>query len=75
MTIGPPSEVNGEVKGFSLIYSGNFLFEAELSEMGRLRINMGMNPMSFQWHLEQGKSAIINTSHISFSIFFDNQSF
>lgn len=54
LTIGPPSEDTGEVKGFSFVYSGNFLFEAELSEMGRLRINMGVNPMGFQWHLEKG---------------------
>ena len=54
MTLGPPSETHGEVKGFSLIYSGNFLVEAELSEMGRLRLNMGINPMGFQWRLECG---------------------
>ena len=30
VTVGPPSETQGEVKGFSLIYSGNFIFEAEL---------------------------------------------
>lgn len=51
ITIGPPNETQGEVKGFSLVYSGNFLFEADLSELGRLRINMGIHPMGFQWHL------------------------
>ena len=39
------------MKGFSLVYSGNFVFEAELSEMGRLRVNMGIHPMGFQWNL------------------------
>ena len=57
LTIGPPSETTGEVKGFSLIYSGNFLFEAELSEMGRLRLNMGIHPMGFQWYLKKGKAS------------------
>ncbi len=55
VSIGPFSETDGEVKGFSLIYSGNFLFEAEMSDLGRLRINMGINPMGFYWHLEKGK--------------------
>lgn len=51
VTIGLPNETVGETKGFSLIYSGNFLFEADLSELGRLRVNMGIHPMGFQWHL------------------------
>ena len=37
VTIGPPSETRGEVKGFSLVYSGNFILETDLSELGRLR--------------------------------------
>ena len=54
ITLGPPSETTGEVKGFSFVYSGNFLFEAEINEMGRLRVNMGIHPMSSQWHLKPG---------------------
>lgn len=50
--IGSPNETFGEVQGFSLIYSGNFLFEAELSDVGRLRLNMGIHPMGFQWKLD-----------------------
>lgn len=42
-----------QTKGFSLVYSGNFLVEAELSEMGRLRLNIGIHPMGLQWHLAQ----------------------
>jgi alpha-galactosidase len=49
---GTPSEDHGEVKGFSLVYSGNFLVEAEINEIGRLRINMGINPMGLQWNLK-----------------------
>jgi alpha-galactosidase len=59
VTVGPPSETQGEVKGFSLIYSGNFLFEAELGEMGRLRVNMGIHPMGLQWYLKPG--GVFNT--------------
>ena len=54
ITLGPPSETTGEVKGFALVYSGNFLVEAELNEMGRLRFNMGIHPMGLQWDLKPG---------------------
>jgi alpha-galactosidase len=54
ITLGPPSEDYGEVKGFSLIYSGNFLIESEINELGRLRFNMGIHPMALQWHLKPG---------------------
>jgi alpha-galactosidase len=54
ITVGPPNESNGEVKGFSFVYSGNFLVEAELNEMGRLRFNMGIHPMGFGWNLAPG---------------------
>jgi hypothetical protein len=42
------------VRGFSFVYSGNFLVEAEVNEMGRLRINIGIHPMGLQWHLPPG---------------------
>ena len=37
------------------MYSGNFLVEAEVSETGRLRINIGIHPMGFAWHLGPGQ--------------------
>jgi len=55
VTVGPPSETNGEVKGFSLLYSGNFSLEAELSDFGRLRINFGIHPMGLRWRLRRGE--------------------
>jgi alpha-galactosidase len=54
ITVGAPSETDGEVKGFALVYSGNFLVEAEVNEMGRLRFNMGIHPMGLQWYLKPG---------------------
>lgn len=54
ISVGPPDETHGEVKGFSLVYSGNFLVETELSEMSRLRVNMGIHPMGLQWNLKRG---------------------
>lgn len=62
ITLGQPSETSGEVKGFSFVYSGNFLVEAEVTEMGRLRFNMGIHPMGMQWYLKQG--GVFNTPEV-----------
>lgn len=51
---GIPNENFGEVHAFSFIYSGNFLLEAELNEMGNLRINLGIHPNAFRWRLTKG---------------------
>ena len=56
LTMGPPQEEEGECRGFSLVYSGNFLFEVELDDMGRLRANMGIHPLGFGWNLNPGSS-------------------
>lgn len=42
-------EFSGEVIGISLIYSGNFLAQAEADTMGTLRILMGIHPDTFCW--------------------------
>jgi len=47
-------ETTGTVWAFSLVYSGNFMMEAEVTETGRTRINMGINPNTFKWHLPPG---------------------
>lgn len=46
-----PTEDSGECFGFALAYSGNFIATTEISEYGRLRVNMGINPDGFAWHL------------------------
>ena len=50
----PPEEDHGHVYGFALVYSGNFLAEAEVVDVGRLRVNMGVQPSGFTWHLAPG---------------------
>jgi len=47
-------EYNGEVYGFSLVYSGNFTAEAELDQYGAARLVMGINPAGFEWELRPG---------------------
>lgn len=51
----PPAEDHGEVFGFALVYSGNFNAVTEITEFGRLRVNIGINPESFNWHLDNQK--------------------
>ena len=50
----PTTEDHGEVIGLSLVYSGNFLAEAEVDPYGTARVRLGINPEGFRWHLEPG---------------------
>lgn len=50
------TEDYGEVYGFSLVYSGNFLGQAEVDQYKTTRIAMGINPFDFSWLLEPGES-------------------
>ena len=46
------TERSGEAYGFSLVYSGNFLAQAEVDNYQVLRVMLGINPFGFQWKLE-----------------------
>lgn len=50
------NEHQGEVYGFSLVYSGNFLAQVEVDYYDVSRITMGINPFDFNWLLESGES-------------------
>lgn len=47
-------EAHGEVLGFSLVYSGNFLAEVEVDPFGTARVRVGIEPETFAWALEPG---------------------
>ncbi len=49
-------EFQGEAIGFSLIYSGNFLAQAEVDNHDMTRVLLGIHPFGFQWLLEPGQS-------------------
>jgi alpha-galactosidase len=49
-------EAAGQVLGFSLVYSGNFLAEAEVDPFGTTRVRLGIEPDTFTWWLEPGAS-------------------
>ncbi|MGM9630624.1 alpha-galactosidase [Butyricicoccus sp.] len=50
------TEFSGEAIGFSLVYSGNFLAQAEVDSWGTTRVTMGINPFQFDWKLEPGQT-------------------
>jgi alpha-galactosidase len=45
----------GKCYGFSLMYSGNFLAEAELDQYDQLRFVMGINPKQFLYEIAPGE--------------------
>ena len=49
-------EHQGDVYGFSLIYSGNFSIRTEVEQFGTTRVVAGINPANFTWTLEKGES-------------------
>ena len=49
------NENSGEVYGLSLVYSGNFLAQAEVDAYDVTRITMGINPFEFGWTLEENE--------------------
>lgn len=49
-------ETKGECLAFSLIYSGNFLAQAEVDTYDTTRILLGIHPDCFDWKLEENES-------------------
>ena len=50
------NEDDGEAIGFSLVYSGNFLIQAETDTYNNLRIVAGIHPDGFEWKLNPGQT-------------------
>lgn len=50
------SETSGEVYAVNLVYSGNFLAQAEVDGFDNTRVSIGINPFEFTWLLEPGES-------------------
>jgi Alpha-galactosidase len=46
------NEEYGEVYAINLVYSGNFLAQAEVDQFGSTRLSIGINPFEFSWLLE-----------------------
>ena len=50
------TEHSGEVLGFSLVYSGNFLAQVERDNFDVARVTLGIHPEGFCWTLKRGES-------------------
>jgi alpha-galactosidase len=61
-------ESHGEVYGFSLIYSGNFLAQAEVDQYASTRVQIGLTPFDFSWRLESGASFQAPEAVLVFSV-------
>jgi len=48
-------EDQGDAYGFSLVYSGSFVAQAEVDQFRTTRVSMGINPFDFEWRLEAGE--------------------
>jgi alpha-galactosidase len=60
-------EAHGEAYAFSLVYSGNFLAEAEVEPYGSARVRIGIEPSTFGWRLEPGGSFTTPEAIVAFS--------
>ena len=49
-------EFQGQVYGFSLVYSGNFLAQTEVDNYDTARVLMGIHPNGFKWTLGKGEA-------------------
>lgn len=49
------TEDQGDVFGFSFVYSGNHLAQIEVTTHDLTRVMMGINPENFSWELNQGE--------------------
>ena len=50
------NEEYGDVYGFALVYSGNFLISASKAQSKSTRVNVGINPENFNFVLQGGES-------------------
>ena len=50
------TEFSGPVLGTALVYSGNFLIQAEVDTYDVTRLQLGINPFGFEWKLAVGQS-------------------
>jgi len=61
------NEESGEVYGFSLVYSGNFLAEVEVDPYSRARARIGIHPEAFAWTLDPGAALQLPEAVLAFS--------
>ncbi len=61
------TEDDGDVYGFSLVYSGSFAIETECDSLDQTRVVMGIHPDDFSWRLAPGETFTAPESVLVFS--------
>jgi alpha-galactosidase len=61
------TEEHGDAYGVSLVYSGNFLAEAEVDPHATARVRIGINPEGFSWRLGPGEEFAVPEAVLVFS--------
>jgi alpha-galactosidase len=61
------TEEAGEAYGLSLVYSGNFLAEADVEQFQTTRLRIGINPDGFAWALDAGTEFCTPEAVLAFS--------
>lgn len=64
---GPFSETSGFHYSAQLVYSTNWLAEVQGAHTGRARLNIGINPQTFDWLLNPGESFSTPEAVLAFS--------
>lgn len=57
----------GEVWGFAFVYSGDFLVTVQRSAFDDVRVQVGMNPLTFGWELGPGEAFITPETVMAYS--------
>ena len=60
-------ELQGQLMGFNLLYSGNHYSAVEKTSQDTLRLMLGINPHCFQWKLEAGERFVAPQAVMTFS--------
>ena len=61
------TEDAGEAYGFSLVYSGNFLAEAEVDPLSTTRVRLGIAPEGFAWRLAPGEALVLPEAVLAYA--------
>ncbi|PTQ82713.1 alpha-galactosidase [Trichococcus patagoniensis] len=61
------NEKQGEVIGVNYIYSGDFQASVQVGQYQTTRVQIGMNPLTFGWRLEQGKRFVSPETVLAYS--------
>jgi len=56
LTSSNSDEFNGDIYGFSFVYSGNHKFELEKDQINQIRLSIGINDYNFSWKLTPNDS-------------------